>query len=73
MRYLELVLIDALLHLQSLFDIEIDGLFGGAAQHVIARRVDAHLVDELLKRHHLAGTLGHAHGLAVLHLSLIHI
>ena len=26
MRYLELVLIDALLHLQSLFDIEIDEL-----------------------------------------------
>ena len=58
MRYLELVLIDALLHLQSLFDIEIDELtvlitydtVGLAFQHDIYRSEERRVGKECRSR-----------------------
>ena len=46
--------------LLSNLDIEVDRLVGGARKHEVARRVDAHFLDKLLKRDHLARALRHA-------------
>ncbi len=46
-------------------DVEVDRLVGRAGQHKVARCIHAHLIDEFLERNHLAGTLGHAHGLPI--------
>ena len=45
-------------------DVEVERLVGVAAQEEVARGVGAHLVEQVLERDHLAGTLAHAHGLA---------
>ena len=51
--------------LLSNIDVEVNRLLGGAAQHVVARSVDADFVDELFEGDHFASTLGHTNGLAV--------